>query len=196
MTVYDPANMKEGIWKVWFGNPAGSSVPDVMPLDSVAYGNPGGNFQAVGATQGGVTPDGINPPETAVYADHQRSSFGRFPGNQETTFAFNMIETAPEHMFKVSNIGALSTTAAGAGTHGDTSFKLTSPRRPDVSVLFEGVGGNGKPWRVFVPRARSMISNMSAVTQGTAQTMGVMVAAIPASDSEAVEFRQVTPPTS
>lgn len=196
MTVYDPANMKEGIWKVYFGNPAGSSTPDAMPPDSAIYGNPGGNFQAVGATDGGVTPSGINPEETAVYADHQRSQFGRFPGNQETTFAFNMIETAPEHMYKVSNIGALTTTAAGAGTNGNTSFKLTSPRRPDVSVLFEGVGGNGKPWRVFIPRARSMISAMSSVVKGSAQTMSVMIAAIPSSDSEAVEFRQVTPATS
>lgn len=195
MTVYDPANMREGIWKVYFCNPAGSSTPGAMPLDSVDYGNPGVAFTAVGATQGGVTPAGINPPETPVYADHQRSAFGRFPGNVETTFTFNLIETDPEKMYKVSNIGALTTVAAGTSTPGNVSFKLTSPRRPDVGVLFEGMGGNGKPWRIFVPRARCMISNMSAVVQGTAQTLSVVLTAVPATDSEAIEFRQVTPAT-
>ncbi len=195
MTTYDPANMKEGVFKTFFGNPAGSPTPATMPLDSAPFGTPGAAWTPVGATQGGVTPDGINPPETPVYVDHQRSAFGRFPGDVETTFAFNIVETTPDKMYTVSSIGVLSEVAAGASTAGNSTFKLTSPRKPDVAVLFEGIGGNGKPWRVFVPRARTMISSMAAVVKGTAQTLGVMVTAIPATDSEAVEFRQVTPQT-
>lgn len=196
MTVFDPDNMKEGIGRIYYGNPAGSATPDVMPADNVAYGNPGGNWQVLGATQGGFTFDNTNPEETPQYADHMRQPFGYFPGDFSPTVSFNLLETDSEKVFTVSNIGTLETVAPGAGTYGHTSFKLTSARRPEVAVLIEAFDAAGNPWRGFYPRARTRISGASTHQKQNPKLIPVMVMATPADDTEVPEWRDVHPPTS
>lgn len=127
------------------------TIPDPDPGgDDVQYGDEwGGTWQEVGYTQDGISFT-INMDREPIEVDQELDALFLVVTGREIEFNTNMAEFSMDNLEFATGQGTVTTTAAGAGTHGYTTYEIAGYQADKYYVVGVDIlqPSNSLPMRV------------------------------------------------
>jgi hypothetical protein len=126
MAAQDIAYILEGPVRIFIGNAANSSVPDVMPADTVPIGaSPGGNWREFGFTTVEGARLSFQREYREVSSGQSRTPVKHLRGTKNERCSFNILELSLENFRDALGYGIISSVAPGVGVNGNRKLRLT-----------------------------------------------------------------------